>query len=301
MTKREEDKLNMYHSVITQYEQNVERIQHSIAMQNAHTVLKTIVAAINTTVQQQLTPTKGHAINKANNKKWLSNFGNEIAGALFAWATDTNNPVIKEKVRTTFTALYRLRDEELGNVCKLYHGIANANQTVLIPYGLTLEVLDAYKQAIDNYQISVPSPRNARADKSAYRVKLTGLFKKADDLLKNKIDKLSLSLKKTAPDYIEAYKSNRRIVNSGANTTALRIVIKDGATGEILNGATIQIEALNIKTVANKNGEVMVRPIPQGTHTLVIEKEGYQAQILIGQKATLGKTNTVEVILKKEA
>lgn len=299
MTKRQEDKLNMYDSVLMQYNQNETSFDTMVALQNAYAALKTVVAAINSTSQQQLPSAKGHTINKADKKNSISNFGNEVAGALYAWAIDQKDLVLKEKVKTTYSALFTMRDEELANLCRTYYGIAAANQLVLTDYGLTKEVVDSFKMAIDNYQTTVPAPRNAVAQRKAYRAKLASLFKEADTILKSKVDKLSLPLKKTNPDYLETYLVNRRIVNSATNSTALRIIVTDAITSEPINDVAIQIEALALQRVTDKQGQVTIKPIPQGVYQIKLHKEGYLPQTIAEQKATLGKTSITNVLLKR--
>ncbi len=105
MTKRQEDKLNMYNSVLTHCAQNGKLTATIPALQNAISALQTTVAAISSTVQQQMQSTKGYAAGKADNNKTLCSFANEIAGALYVWATNQNDAVTKEKNKTSYSAL----------------------------------------------------------------------------------------------------------------------------------------------------------------------------------------------------
>jgi hypothetical protein len=207
--------------------------------------------------------------------------------------------LLQEKVRYSLTDLLKMRDELLVNTTEMLYGMANENQPALAGYGLGKEVVDTFKKAVENYKSTVPGPRNAVAMRKAYREKLKKLFNRADNILKNKIDKLSLPLKKDNPEYWSAYKTNRRIVSSGTNSTALRITVKDAATGQAITAAGIMVEALKWEALTDKQGQATAKPVPLGTYTAVVKKEGYQTQTIGELKATLGKTNGLEVLLKK--
>ncbi len=194
-----------------------------------------------------------------------------------------------------------MRDEELAPVCRIYLDLAIAHEQALADYGLSKSVIDAFTIAISSYESAVPAPRNAIANRMAYRNKLAELYTAADAILKGKIDKLSLPLKKANPEFITAYTANRAIVNSGTTTTALRIIIKDEKTMEPLSDALVQIEKIDFESKTGAAGEVIAKPIPQGTYTAQIKKEGYQPATLTEVKVTQGKTNTMEIVLKMSA
>lgn len=299
MNKKQGAKLNMYGSTLNHNRKNKNVTEPMPALQNAYGALGAVEAAISSSVTQQEASKKGHTTNKGNNKNNLSEFGNQVAGAIFAWAVLNNMPVIMEQVRTTASELSKQRDEKLGKSCMLYYQIAMENASALTDFGLTKEVLTAFKQAIDSYEAVVPEPRNAVAEKKRYMDNLKELFKKGDYILKYQIDKLVLPLKKSNPDYYKEYKTNRSIVNAATNATALRITVKDTATGQAINGAAIMVEALKWEAITDKEGQATAKPVPFGTYTAIVKKEGYQTQTIDALKATLGKTNNVEVLLKK--
>jgi Carboxypeptidase regulatory-like domain len=299
MNKRQEDKLSMYEAVLAFNQQNNKVSEPILALQNAYTALNAVVAAIHSTVQLKASPITGHAIGKADKKNQLSSFGNDVAGIIFAWAANVEDKVTMEKAKTSYTKLHVLRDEQLADTCRNYYQMAADNQTVLAEYGLTIGVLNAFKQAIDSYQSVAPAPRNATVERKTTNSKLVTLFNEADGILKNKIDKLCRPLGKTNADYYDKYTANRRIVSSGSNSTALRITVKDAATGQTVTGAGILIEELKFEAATDKEGQATAKPVPLGTYTAIVKKEGYQPQTIGELKATLGKTNKVEVLLKK--
>lgn len=98
MLKKQEDKLNMYDSVLAHYQQNESITSTRPALQAAYVTFKNITAEINATVQQ-MGSIKGHAMNKTGKKKILSSNADELAGTLYAWAASNSDAVLKEKVK----------------------------------------------------------------------------------------------------------------------------------------------------------------------------------------------------------
>jgi hypothetical protein len=302
MTSRQEVKLNMYNSVLTHCDQNQRVVETIPALETSIAALKTTVTAITTTVQQQLQATKGHTQGKTDSRQALCTFANEVAGALFAYATDKKDAVMKEKVKTSFSALRLLRDEELAPVCRIYADLATVNEAVLADYGLLPAVIASFKAAIENYYATVPAPRNAVALRSAYKKSLAVLFTNADEILKNKIDKLSLPLKKSNRGFMDAYNSNRRIIDTGGITTQLKLTIKGEKDADgVISGAMVKIGKLGIEAVTNKQGQLLLKPVIQGEYDIEISKEGYQPQTITEVKITRGQANAVEIALKKTA
>lgn len=298
MNKRQEDKLSMYEAVLAFSQQNSKVSEPIVALQSAYAALKAVVAAIHSTVQIKASPITGHAMSKADKKSQLSSFANDVAGIVFAWAANKEDKVTMEKAKTSYSKLHVLRDEQLADTCRHYYQMAADNQVALTEYGLTAEVLSAFQQAIDSYQTSTPTPRNATVDRKTTNGKLVALFQEADGILKNKIDKLCRPLGKSNAAYYQKYKDNRRIVSSGANATALRILVKAEETGEAISGATVQIEALKFEVQTDKTGQAMAKPVPIGSYATLVKAAGYQS-FITELKTTLGKTNTVEVMLKQ--
>lgn len=299
MTKYQGDKLNMYGSVINHNQKNAKVTEPLTALQNSFIALGALKAAIDSTATQQAVSQKGHTTTKADNKKNLAEFGNQVAGATFAWAALANKPVIFEQVRITESELAKMRDEKVGKLCMRYYEIATENLTELANFGITKEVLDAFKQEIDQYEAVVPAPRNAQAEKTRYKNNLAELFKKGDFILKSQIDKLVLQLKKTNPNYYMEYKTNRRIVSSSSTSTALAITVKDAATNLPIVGASIMLDAIKWEALTDKQGQATAKPVPLGFYSATIKKEGYETQTINELKTILGKTQVKEVTLNK--
>jgi Carboxypeptidase regulatory-like domain len=299
MTARQEQKLNMYDSVDNYNNQNEKYVEGVPALKRGFASLKLVKAAINSTEQQYRIATKGNKDGKDESKATICEFAHMVSGALLAWAAEKKDTVLVGKVKISLSELQQMRDEKLTSVCEWYLGLAKDHAAQLGDYGLNKEVLGALETAIVSYKSAVPSIRNGQALRKACRLKFTQLFKEADDILEFTIDPLLLPFKKTNRAYWDAYRANRKIVNSATHPTAIGVVVKDAQTDMPIVGAGVVIEALKFEGITDKVGQVVAKPVPVGNYLLVVQKEGYGTQTVGEVRALLGRKNKVEVLLKQ--
>lgn len=299
MIKNQQDKLGMYDNVLNHNKINTKATETMSALNKSYTALSIVVAAIYSTEQQYRIATKGNSDGKKESKEDVSEFTNMIAGTILAWATDKSDTVLMAKVKTSKSALSRASNRNLKVICDWYLNFVTENQTDLIEYGLSKEVIAAFAGTVDGYKKAVPTVSNGYAMRKAYKEKLVELFKEADRILTFKIDTLILPIKKTNIEYYNAYRENRKIKNSATRRTAFRITVKDKETGSIVQGATVSIESVGFESQTDKDGMAMIKPIPLGTYEIVVKKIGYITKTLGDIKTTLGKTNRLEILLEK--
>lgn len=297
MNARQEAKLNMYRAVLQQSEENTQLIQSVPAFEAAMAAFKTSVAAVLSTVQQQLQVTSGATVSKAAAKKDLCTFTVDVAAAMFAYASATGNLVLKEQSRITLSELLRAKDEVLTPRCRNYFDLAKNNADALRDYGITEALITSFKNALDNYSTAVPTPRNAIAQRAAYRKNLGELVKQADGILKERLDKLVKNFKTSGGAYYNAYKSNRTILNPGKTVTQLKISVTTGA-GTAIPGAELEVVEQGQVFKSNTKGNILVKPVSPGTYTLKISAPGYETQTLPEIKITMGQINSFPVNLK---
>lgn len=299
MTKEQGDKLGMYDDVQNQHKANPKATEGMTALNNSYIAFFIIVAAIYTTEQQYQNARKGNSDGKKESTEEVREFAIMVAGAILAWATDNKNTVLMAKVKSNKTALGRASNRNLKVISEWFLNLLNENQAALIEYGLTKEVVAAFAESVEDYKEAEPSVRNGIALGKAYREKLLALFREADRILKLKIDMLILPLKKSNPDYYNAYLENRKIKNSATRRTAFRIAVKEKESGSTVAGATVSIESMDFETQTDQKGLAMIKPVPLGTYEVAVKKTGYISKTLGDIKTTLGKTNRFEILLEK--
>jgi hypothetical protein len=300
MTGKQEVKLNMYNAVLRHGDTNSRLVETIPALQEALGAFRNIVADIAGIVSTQLASNKGYSRSKATGKTALCTFANRIAGALHAWATDQKDEVLMEKTKKTFSDFARLRDEELAPGCRYYYDLAAANEANLSHYGVSNTVIAAFKTDIDSYDSTVSGPRNAIASKTVYRKNLEALFRKADLLLKGKIDKLTWGISSAEQMYLDGYKANRMIVDAGGTTTQLSITVTDEESNSPLKDAIVKVEETNTAVPTDKEGNSRIKPVRPGQYRITIQKAGFQPATLDEVKVMLGRVNTLTATLKRE-
>lgn len=297
MTRRQSEILNMYDSVLSFHGQNKEIPSPIKELMAAYTALEAVSLAIHQKAQLQETATEGYTDNKDDRKENLCFVANMVAGVVYSWAVDKKDMVTMAKVKTNKSKLRNSNSGKLADTCRIYLELAETNQAELGDYGITKQLVDELKQEIINYQSAAPQPRNAVSDRKASGSQLGLLLKEGNKAI-DKIDNLTLLLKNKNPEYYARYLSNREIINTGSRSTALRLLIKDLKTGEPITGAQVIIESLQREVVSNQLGLAMLKPLPVGVYALSVQKAGYATETLAEVKATQGKTNRVEVVLK---
>jgi iron complex outermembrane receptor protein len=95
---------------------------------------------------------------------------------------------------------------------------------------------------------------------------------------------------------------------------SIRAIVSDAETGERLAGAVVRVEAREIGAIANPQGIALIKNLPVGSYTLLVNVIGYEPRkisvsvrdsdtntVLIGLKSQLLRTNDVVVSAGKRA
>ena len=190
-----------------------------------------------------------------------------------------------------------MRDDQLAPSCNNIHDAANTNLVALAPYGITAAMLTSFNTLITNYSAAVPKPRNAASLRKTYATTLKNMFKEADDILKNQLDKTSVQFKAANLEFYTAYKNNRIIIDAATSSTQVTgTVLADVEPGP-LSGVTIQIIGKTYSTSTDANGEYTLKiPVP-GTYNLKFSHAGYNDKTVNNVVVTLGQSTTLNTTL----
>ena len=139
----------------------------------------------------------------------------QVATAVFAYASIQNNNTLKDKVSYSPSELRRSRDTILIDRLEVIHEAATSVLAELANYGLTQADLDEFSALITSYTNMVEDPRVAITNRARATKDLKSIFKTADKILKEQLDKLMLQYKKTAPEFYQQYFNARLIIDLG--------------------------------------------------------------------------------------
>lgn len=297
MTSIQEAKLNMFNAVISYCDESTAITAALPAFATELTAFKNSVEAIDETAQLEAQVITGIAINKADMKEELSVAAENLAAALFAYATAEDDPILQQKANYTLSDFQRMKDDELGIITQNLHDDASPIVASLENYGVTAATLTTFEGLIDDYNATVSAPRNAVALRKTYGTQLKTLFKVSDDFLKERLDKLAIHFKQTQPEFYFTYKNNRRIINAPTSSTQAKGVITDSASGLPVFEVAITVEDQEYSATSDVEGNYSLKiPVP-GFYNLIFTKEGYQTLQVPNVEIILGQSTTVDVQL----
>jgi len=276
MNTKQEAKLNMYRATEKHRDDNAAIIASTVAFQNAFNNFKTKIAAIVSTTQQKDLALTGITVDKSSSKQTLCQLTADIAGIIYAFASATANNTLKQEVNFSYTALLKTKDDQLAPRCQNIHDKAVANLADLSDYGIKSATLTTLQTAINNYSAEAPKPRTAATQRKTMTINLNNLFKEADAILRNQMDKLVVTFKTANPDFVQTYESNRIIIDPATTATQLKGKITDKSNGTAVGKATITVVELAKTAKTNSKGEYTIKPIENGKYTITIKAEGFE-------------------------
>lgn len=249
------------------------------------------LASINSLREIQEENLKGITQDKEARKNIMANLALRIAGAMVAYADETNNNELKKNIGYTLTELIKPRDTTGKSRCQKIYNKAVPLAPILADYGIHDTDISALQGAITAYGLIIEKPRTAKSMSKAAGKEMKGMFKDTDGLLKNKMDKLMLQYKKIegilpggvtgtpvpdpavpvipisigtdgavspppvilpVADFYEQYKNAREILNLGKHTFLLKeILIPKG-------GAELKIDKVVDQQWAENTGTTIL-------------------------------------------
>ncbi len=297
MDAKLEAKLTMYQSVEDHCDDNSDIISANIAFQTAFNNFKTKIAAIVNTAQQADLSLTGFAAGKKTTKQDLCGMTADIASIIYAFADATGNEELKGEVNYSLTDLLRLKDSLLAPRCQNIHDKGFENKEALKDYGITAATLTSLQNAIDTYIETIPKPRTAISSRKTLNSNLKQFFKEADAILENQMDKLAVTFKTANPDFVKTYFNLRKIPDTPTTTTQLKGIITNKSDETPIKDAVITVVELATTQKTNSSGEYQFKPIPNGTYTVRVTKEGFQTFEKDEIKVKLGVINHLDVEL----
>ena len=178
------------------------------------------IDAIDESAQKQETPTTGAAADKAFKRDSLEDALFLTCEALGAMAATSNDNELLALTAVSPSSLHRFTDEELANRASTVLEKANAQKTSLAAFHVTQANIDELSQALQNFKTIKEKPRQTTAERVAETSSLPSLIRDANDILRNRIDRLVNLFRRSNPKFVAGYKSARVIVDRAATHTS---------------------------------------------------------------------------------
>ena len=160
----------------------------------------------------------GVSLEKAAALQALGEAAFETASAVHACAVAGGNPELAGKVDFGRTELSRGADKTILNRAEDIHESATAVLDSLADYGVTQARLNALDKKIEAFRKAHPTPRLRVNASSAATKQLSKLFPQLAALLRNRVDRLLVQFKESAPEFFNEYRSARVTVRAATGS-----------------------------------------------------------------------------------
>jgi len=228
----------------------------------------------------------GLTLDKNKLKKNLISLAVKYSNKVAIFAKLAQNDTLLKEVKFNESELNRISEVTLRDRVKIIYDKAEANLGNLAEQGLTPDTQKKFLELITAFNNALETPRTGITEKSKATQKLLVLFDKADAEIEI-MDMAASSAKDEYPDFFNAYKTSRKLVDSNSGTLALRAAARELTNGEPVVGATFIFKHESPKALASSgNGEVVkktskkgnfhVKSMTAGNYKVVISKKGYK-------------------------
>jgi hypothetical protein len=230
MQKNQESKIKMSRSVSGILNAYEEVVMRTPGLNAAHDALNNLIAETERHTKNQLNKGTEITVQKGNARLVLENGVIHIGSAFVAFATVSNDPLVKlfkAKYQVADTEIRKLRDMPLFSYAYSLYEDATPFASMFEPFA-TAEEVAQLKDNADNFNALLPQRRTQVSKSSLATANLDEAMTQIDNLLTDTIDVLVKPWETKEPDFFKAYKNARFIVDAASRKTK-----KDDETPEV--------------------------------------------------------------------
>lgn len=215
MNRQQENQHSMHKKVEQVCIENVNVYQNLTAFVNGFATFKTNNQKIDDTAVKQKTPTKGYTEKRDLIKTELAELAIEIAGSVAAFAHENNDDVLARKVGYTFTELTHASDAAVKNRVTIIFNESKNVVASLADYGTDNALITELEQKLTEFSEIIGKKGYSKEETQTATEQIAELLAQNSELLKNRLDKLILKFRKTAPEFYKNYFNAREIYDFG--------------------------------------------------------------------------------------
>lgn len=215
LSKTQENKLTMYEGVITLLENNTEIVSPIGAFVTTREDFKAAVEQIRAKGQEKREATRGKTQTKHDAEDVLVNALLEIASPLYSFARRAKMNEVMEICDVTEYKLRRLRDTELESIANSIQARSAANAAGLTAYGITEAMITGLAEKIAAYHNALGERESGVATRVGVTKTLAELFKQADELLYDDMDRIVERLRTSNAEFYTMYLGARVVKDLG--------------------------------------------------------------------------------------
>jgi hypothetical protein len=297
MDARQNAKSKMYRATEQHCDENTEITKNMPAFVAAFNSLKAIITEITATTQKTSVVLKGIVTDKNASRLSLATKASDIGGMIFAFASAKGNNTLKQEVNFSLSKLLNVGEESFISRCQTIHAKGVENIAMLPDYGITNQTLSDLQSAIDEYVAKSPNARTAKSNRKTMNANLTALFKQADTVLKEQMDKLIVAFRADHPDFVKTYEANRIIIDPASKTTQLKGKVTSKTDGLPIKGAAVKVVEANVTVLTDSKGDYSIKPIVIGKYTIRFSAAGFETKEIDDVDAKKGSVGVLNVAI----
>lgn len=220
MVKRVINKLSMYIAVLGVLRSHQSIVAGVKALDDAVKLLTDLLREISGKSEEA--SQKGKVALKGEREQNVVDSALVVSSGLYALASSTNDAELKEKTRTTRSALMSLRDLELITFGRTSLALAVDRAAQLADYNVTQEAIGNLEQAIVGFVAAMEATAGERSARKGASQSRLSLLDEVDQLLNERIDKLMITVRPSQPEFFDEYKAARVIRDLGGARVTLQ-------------------------------------------------------------------------------
>jgi hypothetical protein len=213
MNKRQLNKFRMFSAIETVLDTNSVLVSSLNDLMAANARLKAGQLLIIQNRQVQEAKITGLTRNKSTMRDELILSIMKYSAALKSYGITVKDEEIRAKASYTPSDLKKVADSVIYDIGMLLYGLAVPLKAEMARYFIGEAELKAMEQLLEAFKLTVPKRRVASSLSKTSTGNIESLFTAQDKLLKDEIDVLMSLFQVSQPDFYNAYKNARAIVN----------------------------------------------------------------------------------------
>ncbi|MEI6822399.1 MAG: carboxypeptidase-like regulatory domain-containing protein [Bacteroidota bacterium] len=250
----------------------------------------------------QVTGSKDETKTKLKDRELLIKPLIKVKSGIIAYANAKQDFTIFNSIKKSNSDIEALADDELVAYATIVYNAAVVLETPLILFNIIADDTTAVKTRLDIFDDDLNKHRiqqaavvvaTANIDKELTRIKAK---------LKLEIDPLVETYLDIAPDFVNQYKSSRKIIHFGVHhkkaEATVNLKVTDAITGEDLYLVNVLIVETGEATQTNIDGTDVLQFAKAGVYTITCKKPAYQIHTQNNVELGVGDVLNLNISLK---
>ena len=204
----------------------------------------------------------------------------KVKSGIIAYANAKQDFAIFNSVNKSNSDVEALADDELVAYATIVYNAAVVLETELIPFNIVAADTTAVKTRLDIFDEDLNKHRIQQAAVVVATANIEKELTRIKAKLKLEIDPLVETYLDIAPDFVNQYKSSRKIIHYGVHhkkaeaTVNLKVI--DAISGDALYLVAVSIVETGESTLTDIDGKDVLQFAKAGVYTLTFKKPAYQ-------------------------